>query len=163
MKLSMPRGTAFVALAVLALGFAGCGSTPTPGSSLPGPGVTIHKPLPPVQSITWNVELSGVSEGPPGAPNGSAFAVIGIKASTLELCWQFSNLKNVTAPTSASIYQRISLLSGKGGRRLGATFSSSGCEHWPELALRLLGAKPKRFWLTIHTARFPAGAVRGQF
>jgi hypothetical protein len=163
MELSMPGGTAFVALAMLALGFAGCGSTPTPGSSLPGPGVTIHKPLPPVQSITWNVELSGVSEGFSGASNGSAFAVVGIKASTLEICWQFSNLKNVTAPTAAYIYRRVSIFSGKGGRRLAVPYSSSGCTHWPEIALRLLGAKPKQFWLSIHTARFPGGAVRGQF
>jgi hypothetical protein len=153
----------------------------------------MHKPLPPVKSVAWNVSLSGTGgtsgevlkppgpgtaipyPAPPGAPYGSGLAVISTHASTRELCWKFSQLTNVTTPTRARIYRlasRIAWMTGfelsrRGGIVVGpagrATYTSSGCLPENSAFLALLGAKPWQFYVAIDTPRFRLGAVRGQF
>jgi hypothetical protein len=162
------RGVVFL-LAVVVLAFAGCGSTKTVATKA-GPNVPAGFPAypPPPISVTYSISLSGASgvsgtyPAPAGAPNGSGLAVISINAATRELCWQFSQLKNVTAPTVARIYRLAGPTTWRYGYTLGRPFKSSGClpENW--IILGFLGAKPQQFWVSIHTAQFPGGAVRGQ-
>jgi hypothetical protein len=154
---------AFVSLAVVVLAFAGCGGTnkatttaaPTP---LP-PNVTGHQPLPPLKSATYNINLAGFKGG---ALHGSGLAVISINASSVELCWKFSQLMNVTAPTVARIYINFRGASGTHGLPLGSPYKSSGCVPESSAVLSEILAHPHRFYVAIHDAQFPGGAVHGQ-
>lgn len=105
--------------------------------------------------------LERFSERIPGA---SALAILAIKAPSLELCWQFSQLKNVTAPTRARIYRSLAGGPGVGGLGvvLGAGYTPEGCDREPEGFLALLGKVPQNFFLSIDNAAFPHGAVRGR-
>jgi hypothetical protein len=116
-----------------------------------------------VKSVTYRVSLSGTNGSPNGAPNGSALGIVSIKAPTSELCWQFSQLKNIGAPTRVRIYRSLAGGPGVGaGITLGSTYKPASCVHEPPVFLGLLGKSPKNFFLSIDTARFPRGAVRGR-
>jgi len=165
----MRSRTAAVSLAIVGLAFAGCGSTnkaattaPATSATLP-PGATGIAAPPPVKSVTFSVKLAGANEVPAGAPTGSGVAVISIKASTGELCWTFSQLKNVTAPTEAHIHRGLASTSGNIVIPLGGAYKASGCVPGaPRPLLGLIGANPQQFYVNIHNAQYPGGAVRGQ-
>jgi hypothetical protein len=131
----------------------GCGGsnkTASKGSTLPH-GVTKFQPLPPASAATYSVNLAGFLHG---APNGSGLAVISINPSNDSICWRFSSLKNVAAPTVARVFRNF-----RGA--LGPTYTASGCVHEKALVIQVISARPKEFWVNIHSARFPFGAVRG--
>jgi len=153
----MRSRTAFVSLAVVALALAGCGKTNT-AATVPATTSSLRPGVAPVRSATYSVSLAGVTGG---APNGSGIATINIEASTDELCWQFSQLKNVTAPTVARIFQKVPGGTGSGGYQLGAVYNSSGCVHEPSVNLGVIEDRPSKFYVSIHDAQFPGGAVRG--
>jgi hypothetical protein len=161
---AFPSRTASVSLVVAVLVFAGCGkgATTAPTSTPLLPGVKTQQPPPPVKTVTYTVNLSGASPGTPaGAPNGSGLAVIGLYPSRNELCWTFSQLKNVTAPKVARIYQNFGGATGRHGRPLGGAYKSSGCLVEPSILFEVLEAHPERFYVAIFNAQFPEGAVRG--
>jgi hypothetical protein len=138
----------------------GCGGsnkTASTGSTLPH-GVTVFKPLPPASAATYSVNLAGFLHG---APNGSGLAVISINPSNDSICWRFSSLKNVAAPTVARIFRNFRGASGQNGLALGPTYKASGCVQERALVIQVISARPKEFWVSIHSARFPSGAVRG--
>lgn len=163
-------------LAVAVFAFAGCSSkklettaakkVETSPAASPPTGFSPYPPPP--KSVTYSISLSAASgvsgtyPAPAGAPKGSGLAVISINAPRLELCWQFSQLKNVTAPTVARIYRLAGPTTWRYGYKLGGTFKPSGCLHENWIFLGFLGAKPQQFYVSIHTAQFPGGAVRGQ-
>jgi hypothetical protein len=164
----MRSRTPAVSLAIVGLAFAGCGSTkkaattPATSATLP-PGATGIAHPPPVKSVTYRVKLAGANEVPAGAPTGSGVAVISIKASSGEVCWTFSQLKNVTAPKEAHIHRGLAGTSGNVVIALGGAYKASGCvPGTPRPLLGLIGANPQRFYVNIHNAKYPGGAVRGQ-
>jgi hypothetical protein len=161
--------TACASLAVLGLVLAGCGSsnTATSTSTLPKvPGVTPYTPPPPAKQISYSVSLGsakGVPVGAPaGAPNASGLVAISINPATRELCWRFTELKNVPKPTAARLYQYVPGGTGEGGLPLGRTYTPSGCLVRNVTVYAVLEAHPERFYVSLHSAKFPAGAVRGQ-
>jgi hypothetical protein len=64
---------------------------------------------------------------------------------------------------AASVSLAIAVLgaAGCGGFDLGRRYKPAGCIQLEPVTLGLIGAKPSQFWLNIHNARYPAGAVRG--
>jgi hypothetical protein len=165
------RSFLFAAFVVLAL--VGCGSTKKAVSAAPAntastsatlpPGTTtLTAPPPPATPRTYQVKLSGAAEIPAGAPNGSGIAVISIKAGG-ELCWKFSGLKNVTAPTVSHIHRGLPGSSGPVVIPLGGAYKATGCVHGAATPLlALIEASPQRFYVNIHNAQYPGGAVRAQ-
>jgi hypothetical protein len=155
-------GRLTVPVAIVVLALSGCGGAGKPASSAATgptpPSVTPPQQLPPAKAASYNVTLAGFTEG---SPNGSGHALITINAATDELCWQFSQLKNVTAPTVARIYRSYPGSSGRYGLPLGSHYKSSGCVHETSRTLRTVEANPGVIYLSIHDAQFPDGAVRG--
>jgi hypothetical protein len=156
---------ALALLAVVALALAGCGGTTTtvtaPASSAkakPKSLTTTYTSPPAVGSASYTVSLAGF---PRGAANGSGVGVVSINSSSGELCWTISQLKNVTAPTEIRIFRNFPRASGAHGLPLGAGYKPSGCMRERLLVLGLIEAKPETFYLSIHSARYPEGAVRG--
>ncbi|MGA2319430.1 MAG: CHRD domain-containing protein [Solirubrobacteraceae bacterium] len=159
----MPGRTAFVCLAAVLAALAGCGSTKKGAatSSPQPPGLTETGAPAPVKSVTYKVILAGTNGGPPGVPDGYARAVLRIEVARRELCWSFSRLQNVTAPTTARVYRNPSGTSVEPGVRLSATYRPSGCAREPAAFLGLLALHPLNFYLRIDSVRYPNGAVRG--
>ncbi|HEX4187805.1 MAG TPA: CHRD domain-containing protein [Solirubrobacteraceae bacterium] len=162
----MPSKTSCASLALALIVLGGCGSTKSTTTTTTthlAPGATEIGTPPPVKSATYRVALAGSTGAPPGAPNGSALAIVTVKAPTHELCWEFSNLKNVSAPTAARIYRSLAGGPPPGsGVPLGSPYKPSGCRAEPAVFLGLLGSHPQNFYLAIDNAGYPKGAVRGR-
>lgn len=163
----MPNRTPFVSLAVVVLAFAGCGSTKNAATTTAATISSLPPGERPIQAATYTAKLAGFPRGVGlrgGAPNGSGLAVITISPRR-ELCWKFSQLRNVTAPTVARIFRSFPGGSGLNGLPLGHAYKSSGCVRVPAKTalLGLLEANPQEWYVSIHTVRFPGGAVRGPF
>jgi uncharacterized protein YceK len=165
----MRNRIALVALAVTALAFAGCGSSSssstssTKSSSSPSSAATTT-PAPTnatVKARVYTVSMKGSNEVPKGAPNGSATAVITIKTSN-QVCWAFTNLKNVTAPKVDHIHQGPAGAAGSIVIPLGTAYKASGCVPASATLLSQIESKPSGFYVNIHNVAYPQGVVRGQ-
>jgi uncharacterized protein YceK len=163
----MRNRIALVALAVTALAFAGCGSSSstssTKSSSSPSSAATTT-PAPTnatVKAHVYTVSMKGSNEVPKGAPNGSATAVITIKTSK-QVCWRFTNLKNVTAPKVDHIHQGPAGAAGNIVIPLGTAYKASGCVPASATLLSQIESKPSGFYVNIHNVAYPQGVVRGQ-
>jgi hypothetical protein len=162
-RTAIQRRTTFVSLAVAVLAFAGCGGSgkTVTSTALPA-GVNLHPaPLPTPVNATFTVPLTGGFKR--GSPNGTGLAVVSINASTNELCWTISQLKNITAPTEVRLFRNFPGASGENGFYLGGPkkYKPSGCIHLLPVQLGLMTSKPQVFYVSIHDRRFPGGAIRG--
>jgi len=167
----MPSRTALFFLGIVAvLAVAGCGSSTKKAIVLTGTRSSAGPELkyPPVRSASYTVSLSGANGvsgplgAPPGAPNGSGLAVISVDAPKRRLCWKFSQLENVPAPTVARVYYRpAGRFAWMFGLRLGRAYKASGCIPTPE-GTQSIEYSPQDWWVSIHNAEFRGGAVRGQ-
>ncbi len=169
---------ALVSVAVLALAAAGCGSskkstttTSSIGATTPSTGATSANAK--VVPRTYRVALAGANEVPKGAPNGSGTAVISIRTKNNPhlppalrgpaLCWTFTNLKNVTAPTVAHIHKGAAGTSGNVVIPFDGKYRAFACVAKADpTMLAQIEANPKEFYVNVHNAAYPGGAVRGQ-
>jgi hypothetical protein len=169
-KTTFPSRAAFVSLALAVLAVAGCGGGTKTATTTPlPPGVSLAPKEPVPTNATFRATLTGrrqktFTSSPGfkrGSPNGSALAVVTTNASTSELCWEFSQLKNVSSPTVARLFRNFPGATGRNGFDLGRRYKPSGCIHFEPAVLGLITEKPYQFYLNIHNARYPFGAVRG--
>jgi len=146
-------------LVILALGIAGCGSSSKSSASsskLSAAGTTA--PL-----RVYRVKLTGNAETPRGAPNGSAAAVIAIHRGSV-VCWRFSHLHGFSNATVAHIHTGAK---GSSGNILvplstGPRLHHRGCVHASVAAINMIENDPFGHYVNVHSARYPAGAVRAQ-
>jgi hypothetical protein len=112
---------------------------------------------------TFPVTLLGSNEVPKGAPNGSGRAVITLNAGTAKVCWSFSNLKGISNVTASHIHKAPK---GKSGPVVIAfftgTLTTKGCVKASKSLITAIEKNPSAYYVNIHTAKYPAGAIRGQ-
>ena len=111
-------------------------------------------------------EVSPTGQALAGDPDGYG-AASGIGVAADRIC--FSILVNgIDQPTAAHVHEEVA---GRNGPiviplvppETGSPGHSSGCVAVPDPALlQRIRATPSRFYVNVHTAVFPAGAVRGQ-
>jgi hypothetical protein len=106
--------------------------------------------------------LSGAAEKPtPGDPDGSGRAVVKIKGG--QVCWEES-WTNIGAATLSHIH--------KGGKTVAGPVVVSfftkapavrkGCTQADQALLADIAAHPGNYYVNVHNAAFPKGAIRGQ-
>jgi hypothetical protein len=111
-----------------------------------------------------SAEMTGAAEVPgPGDPDGSGTASLRVNPGQGEICYMLT-VTNVDAVTVAHIHKApagsaapplVTLAAPVGG-------SSSGCATVDrEVALAILD-EPEAYYVNVHSAAHPGGAVRGQ-
>lgn len=149
-------------LVILALGIAGCGSnsssSPSSSSSSGSSAAAATAPL-----RVYRVKLTGHGETPPGAPNGSGAAVIALHHGAV-VCWRFSHLHGFSNATVAHIHTGAK---GRSGAVLvplstGPHLHHRGCVRASAAAIKAIEHDPAGHYVNVHSARYPAGAVRAQ-
>lgn len=107
----------------------------------------------------------GAAETPAGDPDGSGTVSITIDPATRQVCWNIK-VANIAPATASHIHTGAAGASGGVVVPLdvnGFTGSTTGCAAAPAAAdLAAIIANPAGFYVNVHTADFPAGAVRGQ-
>ena len=108
--------------------------------------------------------LTGAAEVPgPGDADGTGTAQITVNAGQRKVCYKLS-VSNIAPATAAHIHEAAPTAAGPVVVTLGAptTGRSSGCVTVTRaLALEIL-KDPSDYYVNVHNAAFPAGAVRGQ-
>jgi hypothetical protein len=109
--------------------------------------------------------LNGLQEVPgPGDPDGSGTAVVRVNPAGRELCWTL-NVRGTEPATAAHIHRGSAGVAGPPVATLttpGADGRSDGCVAVDQPLGAEIANRPFDFYVNVHTAGFPAGAVRGQ-
>ncbi len=136
----------FLALAVVAL-------------SLPALALAGGQGMSPVVSA----KLKGSNEVPVnGDPNGTGFVVVTFNANKGTACWKFKGMNGIGAPNAAHIHKGKKGVSGAVVIAFGAAYKASGCAKAPKATIEKIETNPNRYYVNVHNARYPAGALRGQ-
>ena len=112
--------------------------------------------------------LSGANEVPPANAADRGNAVVRLNAKTLKVCWSFSAQKltsksgAATAPVAAHIHTGAAGIAGPVLVGFGATYSRRGCVTSTAETIAAILANPKGFYVNVHNASYPGGAIRGQ-
>ena len=112
----------------------------------------------------FNVRMSGVAEVPgPGDPDGSGRASIRINQRKGQLCYTLT-VANIDPATAAHIHRGTSTEAGPAVVTLEppAGRPSQACVDIDRALAQEIIARPTNFYVNVHNAAFPKGAVRGQ-
>ena len=109
-----------------------------------------------------SAKLAGKAEKPAGDPNGSGIVVLHLDANKGKACWDFAKVKNIGTPQSAHIHK------GKAGKvgavviPLGGAYKAKGCIAASKSVVTEIEEYPNQYYVNIHNAAYPNGAIRGQ-
>ena len=129
----------------------------------------------------FHVTLRGSNEVPPADPDGKATARLDIDLQTGEVCWEL-RFDRIADPTMAHIHNAAKGVNGQvvvlffdpthpfksdvddfeRGRVSGCSTPSNPNGMTPQETAADIAAHPQNYYVNIHDARFPTGAVRGQ-
>jgi CHRD domain len=107
-------------------------------------------------------KLSGKVEVPKGDPNGSGIVVIHLNAAKATACWEFKGIKNITTPQAAHIHKGGAGVAGPVVVPFGTAYKAKGCAKSTKAVIGAIEEHPNRYYVNIHNAKYPAGAIRGQ-
>ena len=115
----------------------------------------------------FSTELTGAAEAPgPGDPDGSGTAKLTLNPGLEEVCWQIS-VADVAPITAAHIHRAAAGVPGPVVVPLfpplpDADGNSSGCIAADRDLILDIIQNPEGYYVNVHNADFPAGALRGQ-
>lgn len=112
----------------------------------------------------YTVALTGAAERPgPGDPDGTGTATFRVNAGQGRVCYTLS-VRNIGAATAAHIHRAPPAAAGPVvvGLTAPTSGSSSGCAAVERALAQELIRNPGAFYVNVHNAAFPAGAIRGQ-
>ena len=108
--------------------------------------------------------LSGAQEVPaPGDRDGSGRATLRLHPGREEVCYKLST-RLVDSPTAAHVHRGARGMAGPAVVTLKAPRegASQGCVGVERDLLREIMRNPSGFYVNVHNAAFPEGAIRGQ-
>ena len=112
----------------------------------------------------FNVTMTGAAERPgPGDPDGTGTAEFRVNAGQGEVCYTLT-VSGIAPATAAHIHRAPPESPGPIVVPLAAPTSgtSSGCASVDRALAQELIRDPGAFYVNVHNAEFPPGAVRGQ-
>jgi hypothetical protein len=109
-----------------------------------------------------SAQLRGTNEVPKAPASNRGRAEITLKPATGKVCWDFTITKIDGPGNAAHIHKGKPGVSGPVFIPLGTTFKRQGCTSAPKGKINAVKANPSAFYVNIHNAKHPAGAMRGQ-
>ncbi len=110
-----------------------------------------------------STSLSGAEEVPPADPDGTGFALITLNVGQATVCWELT-VANIEPATAAHIHRAPAGVNGPVVVPLSppTTGTSSGCTTANPVLIQDIIDNPEQYYVNVHNAQFPGGAVRGQ-
>ena len=119
----------------------------------------------PAAAETLSAKLTGAAEKPNAAdPDGAGTAKVTIDAAKGEVCYELS-VTGVAPATMAHIHKAPADAAGPVAVPLvkpDDTGKSKGCATVDKAVASAIAAAPGDYYVNVHNAEFPAGALRGQ-
>ena len=115
-----------------------------------------------MRSEDLKATLSGKTEIPKGDPNGSGTAFIDLSGGKRTVCWEFKGIKNIATPMAAHIHKGGPGVAGPVVVPLGAAYKAKGCIASTKALIEAIENHPGRYYVNVHNAKYPGGAIRGQ-
>lgn len=117
-------------------------------------------------TYTFTTTLTGAAEVPgPGDPDGSGRATIKINYGQGTLCWDI-RVNGITLPaTAAHIHDAPAGVAGPvfvGLSAPGTKGAAMACAAASQDKLKAIIEHPEEYYVNVHNADYPAGALRGQ-
>jgi len=103
--------------------------------------------------------LLGKSETPKGDPDGSGTAEV--KISGAKVCWEIKTAR-VGTILAAHIHKGRPGVAGPVVVPFGKTFKAKGCVTSTAAITAAILRNPGAYYVNVHNAKYPAGALRGQ-
>lgn len=113
---------------------------------------------------SYTANLSGQQEVPgPGDPDGTGSAEVTVVEAIDNVCYKL-NVQNIATPTAAHIHRGAVGTAGPPVVTLAppTNGASDGCVSAPADVAAAIEANPAGFYVNVHNAEYPGGAVRGQ-
>jgi hypothetical protein len=110
-----------------------------------------------------STSLSGAEEVPPADPDGTGSALITLNVGRATVCWELT-VANIQPATAAHIHKAPAGANGGVVVPLSppTSGSSSGCTTANPALIQDIIDNPEQYYVNVHNAEFPGGAVRGQ-
>ena len=106
--------------------------------------------------------LRGANERPAAPASNRGRAELRLNTATGRVCWEFSLTKIDGKPAQAHIHVGRRGVAGNVVVPLGAKFRRQGCTTASKSLVRTIVRKPGAYYVNVHNAKHPAGAMRGQ-
>jgi hypothetical protein len=111
---------------------------------------------------TITVKMNGSQESPKGDPNGKGSATITLEPSKGKVCFKLT-WSGIGTPSASHIH------SGKKGVAgpvvvplFGGAAKHSGCVKASKSLIGKIAKSPSGYYVNVHNAKYPGGALRGQ-
>jgi hypothetical protein len=103
--------------------------------------------------------LSGAEEVPPADPDGTGFARITLNHGQREVCWEIT-YAGIATPTAAHIHAAPA--GANGPVEVPLSPINFGCKEVDRGLIKAIIQHPEMFYVNVHNAAYPSGAIRGQ-
>lgn len=110
-----------------------------------------------------SAKLSGKNEAPAkGDPDGTGLVILHLNARKATACWEFKGVRRVGTPLAAHIHRGRKGKAGAVVVPLGGKYKAKGCQKASKTTIEAIESRPNDYYVNIHNARYPNGALRGQ-
>ena len=115
-------------------------------------------------NTTYHANLTGAQEVGGGDPDGSAMAEVTIADNFDQVCWSVHDVRNIGPVTAAHIHMAARGVNGPVVFPLSKSNEGSwkGCSEGTEWTQNRIQGNAEAFYVNLHTAEYPNGAIRGQ-
>lgn len=113
----------------------------------------------PAKGGSLHATLTGKAETPKGDANGAGTAEV--KFVSGKVCWEIK-VSRIAKPAAAHIHKGRPGVAGPVVVPFGGAYKAKGCIATPAKKIAAIRANPGAYYVNVHNAAFPAGAVRGQ-
>jgi CHRD domain-containing protein len=108
-------------------------------------------------------KLSGKNEKPTkGALAGSGIVTLHLNAKKGTVCWEFKGVRGFANPNAAHIHKGGRLTAGPVVVPFGAAYKAKGCTKAAAKTVAAIEEHPNAYYVNVHSAKYPGGAIRGQ-
>jgi hypothetical protein len=124
---------------------------------------TVERAATDIVGNNFSANLSGANEVPPADPDGAGTARISTDDATNRVCVRLE-VRNIAPVTAAHIHRGRAGVNGPPVITLDAPDDddSDDCDDVADSLLDEIKRSPADFYVNIHTAEHPEGAIRGQ-
>lgn len=125
---------------------------------------TIEEEAVDATSDTYHATLTGASTVGGGDPDGYARAEISVSDAFDQICYEVKDIRNLEPVTAAHVHFGPAGTNGPPVFTLKKSDEGNwqGCSDGREWTENRLQGNPQEFYVNLHTASYPNGAIRGQ-